>query len=173
MNLLLAMAVFCGMDLYFVKDSTNLLVRVVPEIQSEQIILYHSFSDANWDSMVIQNTGKFYEAVIKPPDNLNMVGFYIRYANGTTEDNEGNLYLYEVKKSPKMIMPFSLSDLEIILNQAKKKIDSGRHIDEAITLLDYVANILAVLPVVKESNNELKRNELQAEVENLRKQITK
>ena len=34
MNLLFAIALFSGLDLYFMKDSPNMLVRIVPEVMA-------------------------------------------------------------------------------------------------------------------------------------------
>ena len=171
MNLLMAIVLFTGLDLYFLKDSPDLLIRVFPEIQTEQITIYYSFSGANWHSIETRKVGKFFDAIITPAEGLDIVGFYFIYDKGEIDDNDDKLYLYEVKKSPRMIMPISFSDLEIILSQARGKIDSNEHIDEAIQLLDYVGNTLIFIPIIKDGPSELKKNELQTEVENLRKQI--
>lgn len=171
MNILLVLVLLGGMDLYFLKDSSDLLLRIIPETQTEQISLYYSFSDTNWDSVVVKQRGKFFDAVITPPVNLDIVGFYAIYDNGDVDDNNGYLYLYEVKRSPRMIMPISMAELETILSQAEMKITANVDIDEAITLLNYVENTLVFLPVVRNSSNEVKKNMLLAEVENLREQI--
>jgi hypothetical protein len=171
MNLLMAIVLFSGLDLYFLKDSPDLLVRVFPEMQTEQITIYYSFSGANWHSIQARKVGKFFDAVMSPVEGLDIVGFYAVYDNDKIDNNDGKLYLYEIKKSPRMIMPISFSDLEVILSQAKRKIDSNEHIDEAIQLLEYVGNTLIFVPIIKDGPSELRKNALQAEVENLKKQI--
>jgi len=173
MNLLLALALFTGVDLYFLKDSPNLLARVVPYEQVDVITLYYSFSAQKWDSVIVKKEGRFFDAVITPSETLNIVGIYVIYANGVVDDNKGTLYLYEVKMSPKMLMPFTIDDLQKFVNQARKKIVSGIYIDEAITLLDYVDNILTKLPTIKNSPLEIKKNILQSEIGNLRNQMVK
>lgn len=174
MSLLLAVALFTGVDLYFLKDSPNLLVRVVPPALVDNIVLYYTFSGEKWDSVSVQGTGKYFDAVIIPPETLNIVGVYfISYANkiGDVDNNQGNLYLYEVKKSPRMLMPFSIADLEIVLKQARKKIVARHHVDEAITLLDYVEGMLKIMPFINGSNIELKKKLLETEVNDLRKML--
>jgi len=172
MNLLLAIAIFAGVDVYFLKDSPDLLVRVLPEIQIEQLTLYYSFSDQDWDSTVIEKEGRFFDAVLQSPDMPSIVGIYSVY-DDYVDDNSGNLYLYELKLFPKMLMPFSLTDLETIIIQARKKIMARIHIDEAITLLDYADHMLSVVPYIKNSPNELRKNTLQIEVNKLRGQIVR
>lgn len=173
MNILLAIIIFSGLDVYFLKGTTNLLVRIVPEEQIEQLTLYYSFSGTSWDSMVVKKEGKFLDAGIATPETMRVIGLYCIYDNGTVDDKDGTPYLYEVKKFPKMLMPFSMVDLEVILKQARKKITSGTHIDEAITLLDYVDEMLRVLPVLENSPGETQRNILEMEVSALREQLVR
>jgi hypothetical protein len=101
-----------------------------------------------------------------------IVGIYCVY-DDYVDDNNGDLYLYELKIFPRMLMPFSLADLRTIVGQARKKILARIHTDEAITLLDYADNMLAAVPYVKNSQNELSRNTLEIEVHKLRGQIVK
>jgi hypothetical protein len=173
MNLLLAITICAGVDLYFLKDSPNLLVRILPEIQTEQVTLYYNFSDAGWDSTLVEKTGKFFDTILETPDTLNILGFYFVYDNEDIDDNNGELYYYEIKIFPRMLMPFSIADLGLMIGQAKKKIVSSTHIDEAITLLNYVDHVLTLMPVIKDSPNELKRNTLRIEIEELRSRIRK
>lgn len=173
MNILLALFIFSGLDVYFLKGTTNLLVRIVPEEQIEQLTLYYSFSAPNWDSMVIKREGRFFDAGIATPEMMRVIGLYCIYDNGTVDNKDGAPYLYEVKKSPQMIMPFAMGDLEVILKQARKKITSNIHVDEAITLLDYVDEMLRVVPVIENSPGETQRNMLQMEVMSLREQLIK
>ena len=171
MNLLLALTIFTGMDLYFLKDSNDLLVRILPKVQTEQITLYYSFSGTDWNSKVLEKRGQFFDAVITPPANLMIVGLYATY-NGKTDNNEGALYLYEVKNYPRMIMPFSISVLDVILEQVRKKIKmTGRFYDEGVTLLYYVDNMVKFLPVVENTPNEIKRDMLKIDVQKLKEQI--
>ena len=171
MNLLLALAIFADMDLYFLKDSPNLLARVMPAAEVENATFYYSFSVANWDSLAVRKIGQVFDAVITPPEELNVVGVYCSYGDGQVDDNEGMLYLFEVKRAPRMIMPFSLVEMETILSQAKKKIEAKEHVDEAIQLLDYVGGILQIVPMIPDRTSMLKRDALQTEVESLRQQL--
>jgi hypothetical protein len=172
MSLLLAFTIFAGLDLYFLKDSSDFLVRIIPETETEQINLYYSFSGSHWDSVSVKKRGQFFDAVITPPVYFDIVGFYAVNDSGNIDDNNGGLYLYEIKMSPRMIMPISLADLETMLNQARQKIIADTDIDEAIQLLDYVGNTLVFIPFIKDTPSELKRNSLYIEVNNLRKQLS-
>lgn len=172
MNLLVAIAIFCSVDVYFLKDSPDLLVRVVPEVQTESVTIYYSFWGTQWDSTRVEKQGRFFDAVLRAPDMPRIVGIYCVY-DDYVDDNNGDLYLYELKIFPRMLMPFSLADLKTIVGQARKKILARIHIDEAITLLDYADNMLAAVPYVKNSPNELSRNTLEIEVHKLRGQIVR
>lgn len=171
MNILLVLVLFGGMELYFLQDSSDLLARVIPHVQTEQVRLHYSFSGMQWDSTIVSERGRFFDAVITPPTIMNIIGLYAVYDNGEVDDNAGNLYLYEVRYSPRMIMPISITDLGIMFNQAKQKIITNTHVDEAITLLDYIEDTLIFLPFIKNSPSELQKNLLLVEVKNLRKQI--
>jgi hypothetical protein len=172
-NVLLIVALFGGLDLYFLKSSPDLLVRIVPEIQSEHVTLYYSFAGTEWDSVGLEPRGRFLDVTLQTPVNMSVVGLYARYGDGTVDDDNGAPYLYEVKNNPRMLMPFSLVDLEVMTEQARKKIISGVHIDEAITVLAYVQEMLGVVPVIKGSPAELQRNLLQIEVDKLNSQLVR
>ena len=168
MNLFLAMVVFCGLDVYFLKDSPDLLVRILPERQVEQLTLKYSFSGEMWGSMAVQKQGQFFDAKIKTPLDARIVGLYCVRDDGSVDDKDGQLYLYELSIYPRMLMPFSIADLEVVIAQADKKITSKVHVDEAITLLDYADGILNVLPYVPDSPGETRKNMLQEEVNRLK-----
>jgi hypothetical protein len=171
MNLLLAITIFCGVDVYFLEDSPDLLVRIIPEHQVEQLTLHHSFEGSLWGSKVVKKEGQFFDAVIKTPLDARIVGLYAVYFDGTVDDNQGKPYLYELSIYPRMLMPFNISDLEVVIAQARKKIVTDTHVDEAIALLDYVDSILNVLPVIADSQGESKKRILQVEVKRLREQV--
>jgi hypothetical protein len=173
MNLFLAMVVFCGLDVYFLKDSPDLLVRVIPEQGIEQLTLKYSFSGEMWGEMVVEKQGQFYDAKIRTPLDAKIVGLFVVYDDGTVDDKDGNLYLYELSIYPRMLMPFSTADLQVVIAQADKKISSNTHVDEAITLLDYVEGVLNVLPYVPDSPGETRKNMLQEEVDRLNALIGK
>jgi len=168
MNLVLALVMFCGLDVYFLKDSPDLLIRIVPENEVGQLTLYYGFSDTLWGSQVVQKQGRFFDATIKTPLDARIVGLYVVYEDGKLDDKDGQPYMYELSIYPRMLMPFSVADLEVVIAQAEKKIVSKTHVDEAIMLLDYVGGILGVLPVVPESPGEARKNTLQAEVDRLK-----
>jgi hypothetical protein len=168
MNMLLAMLVFCGLDVYFLEDSPDLLVRIVPERQVEQVTLRYSFSGEIWGSMSVAKRGQFFDATIRTPLDARIVGLYVVYDDGSTDDRDGQLYLYELSIYPRMLMPFSVADLEVVIAQAEKKIASKTHVDEAITLLGYVDGILSVLPVIPESPGAARKSTLQEEVDRLK-----
>jgi len=170
-NVLLILALFGDLNLYFLESSPDLLVRIVPEIESENVMLYYSFSGTAWDSVLLEQRGRFIDATLQTPENISVIGLYARYASGAFEDDNGEPYLYEVKLFPRMLMPFSLVDLEVMTEQARKKVMSGIHVDEAITVLAYVRDMLGVVPVVKGSPAEAKRDVLQTEVDKLTNQL--
>jgi hypothetical protein len=169
MNAIIAVALFTGMNLFFVKDSPNLLARILPETPTQQITLYYSFHGADWDTMDLNDFGVSADAVIVPPESLRVVGLYAVYGN-TVDDNKKNLYLYEVKRSPKMLMPFTLADLQAMLKQARKKITSGIHADEGVALLDYILEIAPLIPYIKGTALEADRLMLQNEAAELKVQ---
>jgi hypothetical protein len=171
MNLVLALTIFCGIDVYFLKDSPDLLVRVIPEHQIEQLTLHYCFEGTLWGSRVVKQEGQFFDAVIKTPLDARMVGLYAVYSDGKIDDDQGKPCLYELSIYPRMLMPFKISDLEVVIAQARKKIVTDTHVDEAIALLDYVDSILKVLPVIADSQGESKKRILQVEVARLREQV--
>jgi len=172
MNSLLIIALMANLNLYFLKDSPNLLVRIVPEENTDRLTLYYSFAGEKWDSMEVQSYTTHFDAVIAPPETISIVGFYFKY-NDRIDDNKGALYLYEVKKSPRMILPFSLNYLETVLKQARKKIINQNYIDEAITIIDYVEKTLNTIPYKKDSEQEIKIGALLSEVNELKALVAK
>ena len=104
---------------------------------------------------------------------LTLIALYFTYTNGETDDNNGELYLYELSIYPRILMPFSLKDFEVVIKQARKKIVSHTHVSEAIRLLDYVGDILQVVPYIKDTQSESERNRLFVEVEDLKSKISR
>jgi hypothetical protein len=175
MNILLAVSLFTSVNVYFLKNSQDLLVRVIPPQGVYEIVLYYSFSGEDWHSRTVQSyEGMNFDAAVTPPESLSMIGVYYTYDVNTvinTDDNKGMLYLYEVKRSPRMLMPFSMDIIEPLLKQARKKINAQKHVDEAIALLDYVDGLLRVLPFKKGSDLEIKKQILEAEAKELRQLV--
>jgi hypothetical protein len=166
-NALLIIALFGSVDLYFLENSPDLLVRIVPQMESENVTLYYSFSGTQWDSIPLEQRGRFVDVTLPTPANVSVIGLYARYASGLIDDDNGEPYTYEVKLSPRMLMPFSLVDLEVMTELARKKIMSNIHVDEAITVLTYVRGMLDVVPVIAGSPAESKRDLLGIEVNKL------
>jgi hypothetical protein len=171
MNFLLAIIITCGLDVYFLKDSPDLLVRVVPEYQIEQLTLHYSFAGTLWGSMTVEQEGAFFDAVIKTPLDAIIVGLYAIYYDGTVDNDDGQPYMYELSIYPRMLMPFSITDLEVVIAQARRKIATNTHVDEAIALLEYADGILKDLPVIPDSPGEVKRDVMQTEVDKLKAQV--
>jgi hypothetical protein len=171
MNCLLVAILVCGLDVYFLKDSPDLLVRVVPENQIEKLTLHYSFSGALWGSRTVEREGAFFDAVIKTPLDARIVGLYAIYDDGTIDDKDGQPYMYELSIYPRMLIPFSVDDLEVMIAQARRKIATNTHVDEAIALLEYVGGLLKDLPVIPDTPGEAKRNVLQVEVNELRSRV--
>jgi len=171
MNLLL-ISLITQLNLYFLKDSPNLLVRIKVENYVQQIILYYSFGDAKWDSVIAQSYTTHFDAVIAAPDTINAIGFYF-LSDGKLNNNNGNLYLFEVKKSPRMILPLSIDYLETMLTQARKKIKSQIHTDEGIALLEYLEKTLKMIPYLKGSELDTRINLLMSEVKELKALVTR
>ncbi|MBE0434172.1 hypothetical protein IBX73_12030 [candidate division WOR-3 bacterium] len=168
MNLLMAVLVFCGLDVYFLKDSPDLLVRIIPQQAVEHVTLKYSFGGDLWGSMAVDKQGQFFDATIKTPLDARIVAFYVVYDDGRVDDRDGQLYHYELSIYPRMLMPFSIADLEVVIGQADSKIAKKTHVDEAITLLNYADGILNVLPVVPDSPCAARKARLQAEAARLR-----
>ena len=171
MNFLLTMVIVLGLDVYFLKDSPDLLVRVVPEHQIERLTLHYSFSNELWGSMAIDREGAFFDAVIKTPLDARIVALYAVYDNGVIDDKNGQPYMYELSIYPRMLMPFSIEDLEVIISQARRKIATSTHVDEAIALLEYVDGLIKHLPVVPDSPGQAKKAIIQTEVDKLKAQV--
>lgn len=171
MNLLYILAFFSSVNLVFMKDSPDVMVRVVPETDVAEITVYYSFSGNVWGSTTVQKTDGTFDATLKSPDDVKVVGIYVVYDNNYRDDNDGNLYLYEVSIFPRFLMPITIQDLEVMLEQARKKISSGVHVSEAVRLLDYLDVMLPVLPFIENAPSAVKRETLIQEVTALRQQI--
>ena len=171
MNTILILTLLSSVNLYFVKDSPDILVRVTPQRQDQYLTLYYSFSKTDWDSVSVERKGEIFETCLKSPDIelLKVIGIYFTYADGAKDDNNGALYLYELSIYPRLIMPFKLQDFDIMIDQARKKIVSKTHVSEAIRLLDYMANLLPVVPYIKGMSSETEKDRLLIEVEDLRR----
>ena len=72
-----------------------------------------------------------------------------------------------------MLLPFSVVDLETVLKQARKKIVSHSHVDEAIILLDYLEGMLKVMPFIKGSDAEFRKNTMLSEIAELKGTLNK
>jgi hypothetical protein len=173
MNTILIMALMTSVNLCYIKDSPDLLVRISTLRQDQYLTLYYSFSKNDWDSLVIERKGEIFEARLKSPEiaSLKVVGIYFVYADGAKDDNNGALYLYELSIYPRLLMPFTLKDFDIMVEQARKKIVSKTHVSEAIRLIDYMANLLPVLPYIKGTQSESERDRLLIEVEELKSKV--
>lgn len=169
---LITIIMVANLKLYFLKDSPHLLVRISPEKSANSLTLYYSFGGTKWDSTDAHFVTTHFDAVIVPPETISIVGFYYKY-NGQIDDNNGAFYIFEVKKSPRMIMPLSLNYLETILKQARKKIISRMYLDEAITIIDYVEKTLNNITYKKGSEQELKINVLLSEAAELREMVAR
>ena len=108
---------------------------------------------------------------MKTPLDARIVGIYAVYDDGTVDDRGGQPYLYELSIYPRMLMPFSINDLEVVIAQARRKIVANVHVDEAIALLEYADGILRDLPVVQSSAGETKKAMLQKEVSELKGRV--
>ncbi|MCX7994233.1 MAG: hypothetical protein N3A65_00450 [candidate division WOR-3 bacterium] len=171
MNILLTL-IITQVNLYFLKNSPDLLVRIKPEIPAQQVIIFYSFAGTKWDSIIARSYNSHFDAVIPMSDTTQVAGFYF-LADGNLNNNKGMLYLFEIKKSPRSILPLSFEYLEIMLRQARKKIIARTHIDEGIALVDYVEMILNKIPYVKGLESEIKINLLMSEVNELKRLIAK
>lgn len=173
MNMILIFALTASVNLCFVKDSPDLLVKIASERQDQYLTLYYSYSKTDWDSVVVKRNGSLFQTRLKSPDVqlLKVIGIYFVYADGAKDDNNGALYLYEISIFPRLLMPFSLKDFGIMVEQARKKIVSKTHVSEAIRLLDYMGNLLPVVPYIKGTQSDFDRERLLVEVEDLNNKI--
>jgi hypothetical protein len=159
-----------GINLFFLKDSPDLLVKISPAQEVDQVTLHYNYSGTQWQSVKVPKTGQEFNVVLDAPDTLKVVGLYCGY-DSYQDDNSGELYLYEVSRNPKMLMPFTFADLDVMIGQARKKITSGVHVSEAIRLLDYLDELLMLIPVIKNSSGEQKRDFLRIEVRELQERV--
>lgn len=173
MNTILLLTILTSVNLYFVKDSPDILVRIASQRPDQHLTLYYSFSKTDWDSVRLERKGEIFETRLKSPDIefLKVIGIYYIYADGVKDDNNGSLYLYELSIDPRLIMSFTLEDFNIMVEQARKKIVSKTHVSEAIRLLDYMSNLLPVVPYIKGTTNEAEKDRLIIEVEDLRRRV--
>lgn len=172
MSGLIPIILLANLNLFFLKDSPNLLVKISAQENVNNLTLYYSFNRTDWDSIDVQFFTTHFAAVIVPPETISIVGLYYK-SNGKIDDNNGALYLFEVKNNPRMILPFSLDYIETILKQARKKIISNTYIDEAITIIDYAEKIISILPYKKGSEQEMKINILLNEINELKVLVAK
>lgn len=171
MNACMIFFLISGVELYFVENSPDLLVKVSPSIQTQQVAVCYSFNSTMWDTVGATLDEYKFTAVIRTPDSLKVVGMYCLFDNGAVDDNGGELYLYEVSTSPRFLFKISLENLGTMLAQAKKKVMSKTHVDEAMLLLEYVGSILAVVPYVPGSAQEMRKNTLQSELNTINELI--
>ena len=173
MNTILLLALLMNPNLYFVKDSPDILVRITSSRSDQYLTLYYSFARTEWDSVRLERKGQIFETRLKSPDIelLKVIGIYFVYGDGTKDDNNGAFYLYELSIYPRLIMPFKLEDFNVMIEQARKKIATKTHVSEAIRLLDYMSNLLPVVPYIKGTTSEAEKDRLLIEVEDLRRRI--
>lgn len=169
MNTVMLLLMCTSLEVFFLKDSPDLMVRIVPDAKSELIQLHYSFKGTSWDTMNLLVNNGIFEGRIRFPEDIKIFGAYFVYPDGRIDDNKGDLYLYEISTFPRMILPFSIAQLEKMVNQAKNKIAKRTHVDEAVMLLDYVGDMIDVLPYIENTMTELNRNVIKANLENLRK----
>jgi hypothetical protein len=169
MNALMLMLLCTRLELFFLKDSPDLMVRIMPDAASERIQLCYSFKSTAWDTMNLSANNNIFEARISTPDDVKLLGAYFIYPDGVIDDNNGGLYLYEISIFPRMILPFSLAQLEKMVDQAKNKVAKRRHLDEAVMLLDYVDAVIEQLPYVENTMIELNKNIIKSNIEDLRR----
>ncbi len=155
------------LSLYFLKNSPDLLVRIKPEIPTQEVILYYNFGNTKWDSTSARSYITYFDAIIPLPETSDVAGFYF-LTDGRVNNNKGELFLFEIKKSPRSILPLSLDYLDLMLQQARKKVINRIYIDEAIALIDYVERTLKMVPYLKGSEGELKINLLKNEINELK-----
>jgi hypothetical protein len=171
MNLLCIFMLVSSVNLVFMKDSPDVMVRVVPETETAEVKIFYSFSGNVWGSVTVQKTDGAFDTKLKTPDDVKVVGIYVVSDNDYRDDNNGDLYLYEVSVFPRFLMPITLGDLEVMLEQARRKISSGVHVSEAIRLLDYLDGMLPELPCIENTPAAARRETLLSEVGSLRQQI--
>lgn len=172
MNMFIIIALISGVDLFFVENSSDLLVKVSPSIEAQSIELCFSYNTTKWDTVHTTHEQEKFSAVIHPPESLKVIGLYCLYDNNAVDDNAGQLYLFEVSYSPRFIYRISLDHLSTMLAQAKKKVVSKTHVDEAVFLLDYVRSIISVMPYISGSNNEFEIHTLQSELNTIYQMLT-
>ena len=164
MNMFIILALISGVDLFFVENTSDLLIKVSPSIETQGVAFCYSFHTTKWDTVHTTKDQDRYSAVVHPPDSLRVIGIYCLYDNNAIDDNNGALYLFEVSLSPRFIYAISLENLAAMLSQAKKKVVSKVHVDEAMYVLDYVRSMVDVIPYIPGSNQEFEVHTLRSEL---------
>jgi hypothetical protein len=157
-------ALVSGVDLFFVENTSDLLIKVVPSIKTQQVAICYSFHTTTWDTVPSIEEQERFSVVVHPPESIKAIGIFCLYDNNAIDDNNGELYLFEVCTSPRFIHEVSLSNLNTMLIQARKKVISKTHVDEAIYVLDYVRSMINIIPYIPDSDQEFEVHTLRSEL---------
>ncbi len=168
MNTIMLLLLCTRVDLFFMKDSPDLIMRIAPSTRCETIQLIYSFKGNQWDTLNLTADNNIFETRIKTPDEIKLLGAYFIYPDGVIDDNKGAFYMYEVSTFPRMILPFSLSQLEVMVEQAQNKIVKQVHVDEGVMLLNYADELLEELPYIENTTYELNKNKIKSDIQGIR-----
>jgi len=145
---LLAVVILAGPSLFFFKGKNELVIKYVPGVAAGQYTVVVAKNDSPWEETSMKRSGSWLYHLVGYDSTIRSVACYFR--SGTmVDDNFGMLYLYEVKTTPRMILPVSTKRLDVMLKTADAKLQrrATRHdASEAITSINYVSEILNSIP---------------------------
>jgi hypothetical protein len=148
MNMLVSLAILAGPSLFFFKGKGEVIVKYVPTIAASQYTVVVAKNDSPWEEASMRRSANWFYHLVAYDSTIRALACYFR--SGTiVDDNFGMLYLYEIKTNPRMIMPLSIKQLDVMLKTADAKLLSRatKHdVSEAMTLITYVSELLNLIP---------------------------
>ena len=148
MNLLLTIALVAGPSIFFFKGRSEVIVKYVPAVAAGQYTVVVAKNDSPWEEVSLKRSANWFYHVVAYDSTIRALACYFR--SGTiVDDNFGMLYLYEIKTNPRMIMPLSVKQLDIMLKTADAKLQAratAHDVSEAMTLIAYVSELLNSIP---------------------------
>ena len=143
MLLLLLLPVANVPSVYFHSRARGLVIRY--PCTENSVAIYYSFDGAPWQGFWMTHKEEFHETCLPIPDHPVVLGLLFKVGD-RIDDNQNDLYLYELRWRPRSILKIDLLTLERMFLTAQAKMREPDYQDEAYNILDYLKNILSRLP---------------------------
>jgi hypothetical protein len=146
--MLVSVIMLAGPSLFFFKGKNELIVKYVPLLPQSQYTVVAARSNSPWEEAAMRRSANWFYHSVPFDSTIRAVACYFQ-SGATVDDNFGMLYLYEVKLRPRMILPISLKQLDLMLKTADGKLASKatKHdYGEAMMAIGYVTEILNAIP---------------------------